>query len=213
VAVYFAEIVDQENQAYEMMANSELTVSRTAYSNNKSQYFVNGKASSFTEVTDLLKGKGIDLDHNRFLILQGEVESIAQMKPKAQNPHEDGLLEYLEDIIGTTQFKQPIEELSKKVDEFNDARAGVAARLHHCEKERNALSRKKDEAIEFLRAENEAARLKSLLYQVNQHEAAEACSKLQLELVRMVVFMPSIISKDPLSHRDLLYRLFLRSIG
>jgi hypothetical protein len=41
-------------------------------------------------VTTLLKGHGIDLDHNRFLILQGEVESIAMMKPKAQAPGEEG---------------------------------------------------------------------------------------------------------------------------
>ena len=31
-----------------------------------------------------LKAKGIDLDHNRFLILQGEVEAIAMMKPKVR---------------------------------------------------------------------------------------------------------------------------------
>lgn len=76
---------------------------------------------SFTQVTTLLKARGIDLDHKRFLILQvrllllfqrmnligakGEVESIAQMKPKAPTEHEDGLLEYLEDIVGTSQVR------------------------------------------------------------------------------------------------------------
>ena len=64
------------------------------------------------------------MDHKRFLILQvrdsfvydhswvlkfelhqGEVESIAQMKPKAQSEHDEGLLEYLEDIIGTSIYK------------------------------------------------------------------------------------------------------------
>ena len=214
VAVHFAEIVDQENQIYEIVSNSDLIVARTAYNNNKSQYFINEKTSSFTEVTDLLKGKGIDLDHNRFLILQGEVESIAQMKPKAQNPHEDGLLEYLEDIVGTTQFKEPIEELSKKIDELNDGRAGVAARLHHCEKEKNALSRKKEEAIEFLHAENETTRLKSMLYQVNQYEAAEACSKLQLELVRICTHTLYYPEKSVFLLRVLCFFFFLmRFIG
>ncbi len=32
------------------------------------------------------------------------------MKPKAEDKNETGLLEYLEDIIGTDQYKQPIEE-------------------------------------------------------------------------------------------------------
>lgn len=31
---------------------------------------INGKTSNFTEVTTLLKGRGIDLQHKRFLILQ-----------------------------------------------------------------------------------------------------------------------------------------------
>ena len=42
----------------------------------------------------------MDLDHNRFLILQGEVEQIALMKPIGQNENDTGMLEFLEDIIG-----------------------------------------------------------------------------------------------------------------
>lgn len=55
---------------YEKVEGSDLVVSRTANKNNTSDYFVNGKKSSFTEVTTLLKAKGVDLDNNRFLILQ-----------------------------------------------------------------------------------------------------------------------------------------------
>jgi structural maintenance of chromosome 4 len=39
-----------------------------------STYYINDKPSSNIEVTDVLKAKGIDLNNNRFLILQGEVE-------------------------------------------------------------------------------------------------------------------------------------------
>lgn len=53
-----------------LVPNSQLVVTRTAYRNNSSKYTINDRTSSFTEVTTLLKGKGIDLDHNRFLILQ-----------------------------------------------------------------------------------------------------------------------------------------------
>lgn len=45
-------------------------VTRTAYKSNKSEYSVNGRTSSYKDVQMLLKGKDIDLDHNRFLILQ-----------------------------------------------------------------------------------------------------------------------------------------------
>lgn len=32
------------------------------------------------------------------------------MKPKAQGPHDEGFLEYLEDIIGTNQYVEKIDE-------------------------------------------------------------------------------------------------------
>ncbi|EDS28940.1 structural maintenance of chromosomes smc4 [Culex quinquefasciatus] len=42
-----------------------------------------------------LKQHGIDLDHNRFLMLQAEIESILLIKPKALAETDCGLLEYL----------------------------------------------------------------------------------------------------------------------
>ena len=36
------------------------------------------------------------------------------MKPKAQTPHDTSLLDYLEDIIGTNSYVQPIEEAAKQ---------------------------------------------------------------------------------------------------
>jgi structural maintenance of chromosome 4 len=46
--------------------------------------------------------------------LQGEVEQISLMKPKAEEKGDTGLLEYLEDIIGTDQLIPQIEEEAKK---------------------------------------------------------------------------------------------------
>jgi hypothetical protein len=71
-------------------------------------------------VTTLLKGKGIDLDNNRFLILQGEVEQISLMRPRSEpdgpggKDGAPGLLEYLEDIIGTDALVPRIEEEGKR---------------------------------------------------------------------------------------------------
>lgn len=113
VAVHFQLIYDVEESEddYEMIPGSEFVVNRTAYPNNQSKYTVDGKNTTYTEVGLLLRSHGIDLDNNRFLILQGEVEQIAMMKPKALTPHEEGLLEYLEDIIGSNRFVEPIAEV------------------------------------------------------------------------------------------------------
>lgn len=116
-------------------------------------------------MTNLLKGRGIDLDHKRFLILQGEVESIAQMPPKAKNEHEEGLLEYLEDIIGTSKFKVPIGEAIKKVDELNEQRGMRLARLKITQREKDSLEGKKREAESYLKDQNELAKRQSALWQ------------------------------------------------
>jgi structural maintenance of chromosome 4 len=113
VAVHFQRIYDDEASAdgFEIVPDSLFVVTRTAYKDNTSTYTINGKTSNFAAVAKLLITHGIDLDNNRFLILQGEVEQIAMMKPKGAVKHEDGLLEYLEDIIGSNCFVERIEEV------------------------------------------------------------------------------------------------------
>ena len=68
--------------SYDVVPKSSVVISRVAYQNNTSKYFINNKASNASDVTTLLRKRGIDLDNNRFLILQGEVEQISLMKPK-----------------------------------------------------------------------------------------------------------------------------------
>ena len=87
----------------------------------------------------LLESYGIDLKYNRFLILQGEVEQIALMKAKAENENETGMLEFLEDIIGSNRLVKPLSKLQSKVDELNDLRAEKMNRVRVVEKEKNCL--------------------------------------------------------------------------
>ncbi|SNX85103.1 related to SMC4 - Stable Maintenance of Chromosomes [Melanopsichium pennsylvanicum] len=193
VEVWFREIIDLPGDSFKVVPGSKLIVSRTAYRNNTSQYFINARKSTFTECTTLLKAKGIDLDHKRFLILQGEVESIAQMPPRAKNEHEEGLLEYLEDIIGTSCFKTPIEEQAKLVDEANERRAEKLGRLKIVQKEKDSLEAKKREAEGFLRAQNQHTIRQSMLWQIWSLKcndeikvATDAVAKLQARMAQEV---------------------------
>ncbi|KAE8234564.1 hypothetical protein CF326_g388 [Tilletia indica] len=177
VEVWFREIIDLPGpDAFKVVPKSKLIVSRTAFRNNSSQYTLNNRKSTFTEVTTLLRGRGIDLDHKRFLILQGEVESIAQMPPKAKTEHEEGLLEYLEDIIGTSEYKAPIEEAVKLVDEINEKRAEKMGRLKIVQKEKESLENKKREAEQYLRDQNDLTQRQSALWQVYMLELRDHMS-------------------------------------
>ena len=189
VEVHFQEIIDLPAGKHEVVPDSTMIVSRKAFKNNSSNYYLNGKTTNFTAVTTLLKDKGIDLDHKRFLILQGEVESIAQMKPKAANEHDDGLLEYLEDIIGTSKYKTPIEEAGVELENMNEICMEKQGRVQHVEKEKNGLEDKKNKALTYIRDENELAEKQSALYQIyiaecedNTKVTEEAIDQMQVQL-------------------------------
>ncbi|GAB4818756.1 hypothetical protein N2152v2_005802 [Parachlorella kessleri] len=200
VSVHFQEIIDLDDEGYEVVPNSSFVISRTAHRSNKSDYYINERRSNFTEVTELLKGKGIDLDNNRFLILQareaalhdtenggrqpcsgiegwqrssalvplgGEVEQISMMKPKAQTEHETGLLEYLEDIIGTDKYIPKLEETSKRLEELNEKRQGMVQRVKIAEKERDGLEAEKTNAEAYLTKQRECLAAHSMVAQVN----------------------------------------------
>lgn len=170
VKVFFQEIIDkatkEDPDLFEEVPDSKFVVSRTAFKDNSSYYEVNGRKVQFKEVAKLLRKKGVDLDHNRFLILQGEVEQIALMKPKAQNENDTGMLEFLEDIIGSSRFKEPIEVLNVRFGELDDHRTEKLNRVKLVEKEKDALEKPKDEAMNFLRELNNITHKTDVLCQL-----------------------------------------------
>ncbi|XP_048718708.1 structural maintenance of chromosomes protein 4 isoform X4 [Caretta caretta] len=165
VEVHFQKIVDKEGDDYEVIPNSNFCVSRTAYRDNSSVYHISGKKKTFKDVGILLRSHGIDLDHNRFLILQGEVEQIAMMKPKGQNEHDEGMLEYLEDLIGSGRLKDPIQVLCRRVEVLNEQRGEKLNRVKMVEKEKDALEGERNKAVEFLSLENKMFKEKNRICQ------------------------------------------------
>ena len=165
VAVYFQDIIDREDGGFDVVPGSCLEVSREARRDNSSKYMVNGKTSNYTDVTKLLRQRGIDLDHNRFLILQGEVEQISMMKPKAPTAHEEGILEYLEDIIGSNCHVAPIEEAQKATEVLNDQRASKLNSLKASEHQMQQLEGSKTEAEQFIRTEAQLNEKRAAMYQ------------------------------------------------
>ncbi|XP_066938729.1 structural maintenance of chromosomes protein 4 [Macrobrachium rosenbergii] len=171
VAVHFQKIIDK-GEDFEVVPNTQFVVSRTAFRDNSSFYQMNGKRCQFKQVAKELRSFGIDLDHNRFLILQGEVEQIAMMRPKALTEHDTGMLEFLEDIVGSSRFKEPIEKLFKRVEELNEARGEKLNRVKLVEKEKDELEGPKDAAVEHIKMENDLTRKVHVLYQHNSLDCA-----------------------------------------
>lgn len=51
------------------------------------------------------------------------------MKPKGQTEHDEGMLEYLEDIIGSCRLKEPIQTLTRRIEILNEQRG---EKVTHC---------------------------------------------------------------------------------
>jgi len=180
VSVYFQEIIDtgDGDDDCTVVPGSGIVVTRIAKRNNSSQYKLNGKNLPFKEVAAFLDSKGIDLNNNRFLILQGEVEMISMMPPKGKTDNDEGLLEYLEDIIGSDKYVKDTDEAGLKVEELTEQRQEKLNRVKTVEKEKQSLEGAKLEAEGLLNKEREIRRKKNVLFQIQKH-----LSKMDMELV------------------------------
>mmetsp|Transcript_6086 Transcript_6086/g.9026 ORF Transcript_6086/g.9026 Transcript_6086/m.9026 type:complete len:1325 (+) Transcript_6086:13-3987(+) len=185
VTVFFADVIDEEGDTFRIVPNTEIAISRVAYANNTSKYFIDEKSSSYSQVGEILRQRGVDLDNNRFLILQGEVEQIALMKPKAPNEHEDGLLEYLEDIIGSNKYLEQISAAAITVEDKCEARLEKLNRLKVTETERRGLEDAKLIAEAFVIKEDQIRRHRSILYQIYISQAQDNIASIEAKCTNL----------------------------
>lgn len=181
VSVYFQEIIDTDNGGFDILPNTEISITRIAKKDNSSTYKMNGRNCQFKDVASFLNQKGIDLDNNRFLILQGEVEMISMMPPKGKNEGDEGLLEYLEDIIGSSKFVQQTEEAAELVEQLSDQRQEKLNRVKAVEKEKDNLQDAKQEAEQLLKKDREIRSKQNVLYQIKATRLASSIEIVQAD--------------------------------
>jgi structural maintenance of chromosome 4 len=197
VSVTFNEIeeVDPIEITQSEDGNSKLvetiTISRVVYSQDSgSDYEMNGKTCTRADIVDLLKQKGMDMNNNRFLILQGEVEQISLMKPLTGKKEEPGLLEYLEDIIGSHVYVEQITAISEKYSETKRTKENEMLLLHDLRKELDSMEEHKERAVKFIEIEKRLLCLNHVLLHCFVHESrardVKAEEKIQLLEAQLV---------------------------
>jgi structural maintenance of chromosome 4 len=169
VTIYFKEIRDTE-EGYEEIEGSEFTLSREVYKNGSSKYLLDFKEIGFDNLCLIIGKKGIDLKHNRFLILQGEVEQISMMKPKGTAAGEIGLLEFLEDIIGTSRYVNLIEKLSTSIDELSEIKTQKNNRAKITKNDLDQLEDVKNASTEYYKEEKEMHLMTHLDLNIQRHK-------------------------------------------
>jgi structural maintenance of chromosome 4 len=92
------------------------------------------------------------------------VEQISMMKPKAEKDEEEGMLEYLEDIIGSSRLKPLITKLQNRIEKINERRVLQIQRVQHSEKEKVQLDGPIREVLGQMRLENAITCLSNKIY-------------------------------------------------
>ena len=76
------------------------------------------------------------------------------------------MLEFLEDIIGSSRFKEPIDILKDRVSDLDEHRTEKLNRVKLVEKEKDELEKPKEEAMTYLLELNKIAKKNDILYQL-----------------------------------------------
>ena len=113
-------------------------------------------------------------------------ENLCNVRPLS-DPRLSGMLEFLETIMGTSRFKEPIEQLAKRVEELSELRTEKLNRVKLVEKEKDELEGPMKEALGYIRLENEKVEImhkqrqryivdseKNIVHAVKKKEAIDA---------------------------------------
>ena len=72
-----------------------------------------------------------------------------------QGENDTGMLEFLEDIVGSSRYKEPIEKLHQRVQDMDELRTEKLNRVKLVEKEKLELEKPKNEAMDYLHLAND----------------------------------------------------------
>ena len=209
VSVYFQEIIDYVNDEskYDPISGTQFVISRIGFRDNKSKYYRNSDEWNLVDIVRMLREKGIDLEHNRFLILQGEVEMIAQMNPKGTNSKEIGFLEFLEEIIGSNKYVEQINYLSKTIEEFSEQKVEKNNTLKILDKSVKALEKEKNFAIQYIRKEERYYKLRHIFLCSEKGEASQQMDKITIrveELKAQLTNLEDEVKKKSDTYKELI---------
>lgn len=90
------------------------------------------------------------------------------MKQKSGDMDKPGLLEYLEDIIGSSQFVKQLEQQTIKFNDMEQERHVRGERMKFSETELKGMTKGKDEAIKFVKREKQIYQLHNAIIQIDR---------------------------------------------
>ena len=99
------------------------------------------------------------------------------MKPMAVKEGGEGMLEYLEDIIGTNRYKDAVVKVEAGIERLEEERKDKLSRVKITEKEKERWEPLYAAAVEYLKKKNEKTRLQNVLVQTDLHKLNKEAEK------------------------------------
>lgn len=183
----------KEEMCYVELAFNKFKIRREVYANKSTKYFYNDKEITNNDLTKLMMEENVDMEHNRFLILQGEIESIAMLKPK------EGLLEFLEDIIGTTKYKLEIDALTNEAKTMEEENITIQNNMKFIKTEYDHINE--------LKKQNED----NLLNRIKYNEYLKELKNLNIEFIKRFLHKKEEAKKDVITKIDEIKNLNLEN--
>ena len=125
------------------------------------------------------------------------------MKPKAPSPHEDGLLESLEDIIGSNRLGGQIDEALKGMEGLNEARATKLNALKASAQQVSGLEGRRAEAEKYIASEAQLNSKRSAYFQKNVGAATAQAAELEAKRDEMAAKLKEEQEKGKASKEEL----------
>lgn len=193
VDVHFMLWDDDQHAA---VPGSDFTISRVIRRKNSDSYYeINGMRATQADIITFMRERGMDLSSHRFLILQGEIEQISLMKPRnaeslldlqteaflkhlrdgsqgspnleSITPTGDGgLLEFLENIVGTQKYVPTIARLAAETQLLEETRSQMRTRLRTAVAYRDELEEQHAAVVDSLKSIVEGTKLCARYFQV-----------------------------------------------
>lgn len=107
------------------------------------------------------------------------------MKPKASGEYDEGLLEYLEDIIGTSAYVSLIEDAAKKHEQLVINENEAFSKFKFLQKEKEDCEKAKNDVINLINEENEHIQSQALLLQIESFEAKQNLHQAKNEISQL----------------------------
>ena len=167
------EIVFKDESGEELRILRRVRVTEKNYYSN---YYINGKPSSHSEVMRVLEKTGIYGDAYN-IVMQGDVTRIVEMTPLQRR-------KIIDDIAGISEFE---EKKAKAIEELEAVRQNIdklSAILHEVELRLKDLEKDREEALRYRNLLSEKERFENELMAIRRRELLAKFQKVRREIDR-----------------------------